>query len=95
MGSVGKGLLLGSVGQQAGDQLVGELAKSQVDLVLQNREGSGIARQLFGPKRLLGGQVGMNAFQGLVRSGNGWSGLRVKMDTHGSPFGSSLTLLIG
>jgi hypothetical protein len=86
LGSVGEGLLLCGMSEQAGDELVGQLAEGQVDLGLQGREGSGVARQLFGPERLLGSQVGMNAFKGLVRSGDGWSGLGVEAEAHGKSF---------
>jgi hypothetical protein len=83
---VGEGLLLGSVGEQAGDELVGQLIEGEVDLGLQDRQGSGIACQLFAPERLLGSQMGMNEFKGLVRRGHGRSGLRVKAEAHGKSF---------
>ena len=86
MGGVGKGLLLGGMGEQAGDELVGELAEGPVDLGLQGREGSGIARQLIGPKRLLGSQVGLNALQGLIRRGDGRSGWGVEAEAYGKSF---------
>ena len=57
-------MLPGGVGEEAGDELVGQFAEGQVDLGLQGREGSGIACQLIGPECLLGGQVGMNDFKG-------------------------------
>ena len=82
MGGRSEGLLLCGVGEQAGDELVGEFAEGQVDLRLQGREGSRITRQLFGPESLLGSQVGLNAFQGLVRSGDGWSRLGVQTEAH-------------
>jgi hypothetical protein len=86
LGGGGEGPLLGGVGEQAGDELVGQLVEGQVDLGLQGREGSGIACQLFGPERLLSSQVGMNEFQGLVRRGDGGSGLGVEAEAHGNSF---------
>jgi hypothetical protein len=83
---VGEGLLLRGVGQQTGDELVGQLIESEVDLGLQGRQGSGIVCQLFAPERLLGSQVRMNEFKGLVRRRDGWSGLRVEAEAHGKSF---------
>jgi len=72
--------------EQAGDELVGELAEGQVDLRLQGSEGSRIACQLFGPECLLGSQVGVYQGKGLVRGGDGGSGLGVEAEAHGKSF---------
>ena len=77
---------MGGLSEQAGDELVGELAEGQVDLGLQGSEGSGIACQLFGPEGLLGSQVGVNEFQGLVGRGDSGSGLGVEAEAHGKSF---------
>lgn len=86
MGGVGEGWLLGSVGEQAGDELVGELAEGQVDLGFQGCEGSGVTCQLFGPERLLGSQVGVNALQSLSGRRDRGASLGVDAEAHGKSF---------
>jgi hypothetical protein len=86
LGGVSEGWLSSSVGEQAGDELVGQFAESQVDLGFQSREGGGIACQLLGPKGLLGSQVGMNEFEGLGRRWDRGTRLGVEADTHGKSF---------
>ncbi len=71
-GGIGQRLLLSSMGQEAGDELIGELAEGLVDLGFQQGESSGIACQLLGPELLLGGEVGADLLDGLV--GEGTSG---------------------
>ena len=53
MGAVGEGLLRSGVGEEAGDELVGELAEGEMDLRFEAGEGRGVTRQLFGPEGLL------------------------------------------
>jgi hypothetical protein len=86
LGGVGEGLLLCGMSEQAGDELVGQLAEGQMDLGLQGREGSGIACQLFGPECLLGRQVGVNPFQGLSGSRDSRASLGVDADAHEKSF---------
>jgi hypothetical protein len=79
-------LLLCRMGEQTGDELIGQFAEGQMDLRLQDREGSGIARQLLSPLCMLGSQVSVNEPKGLVRRGDGGSGLRVKAEAHAKSF---------
>lgn len=74
MGGVRQGLLPGGVGQETGDELVGELAEGLVDLRLQPSEGSRVTGELFGPEGLLVGEAGMDLLQRLGRGGDIGSG---------------------
>jgi len=72
--------------EQTGDELVSKFAESQVDLGLQGSKGRRIACQLFSPEGLLGRQVSVDRGQGLVRSGDGGSGLGIEAEAHGKSF---------
>ena len=93
MGAVGEGLLHSGVGEEAGDELVGELAEGEVDLGLEAGEGRGVTRQLFGPARLLVGEAGMDLLQRLGRGRHIGSGLRFEAEVHEKSFQSSRDLL--
>jgi hypothetical protein len=93
LGAVGEGLLRSGVGKEAGDEVVGEVAEGEVDLGLKQGEGSGVTRQLFGPKGLLVGEAGMDLFQSLGRGGDSGAGLRVEAEVHEKSFLSSRHLL--
>jgi hypothetical protein len=94
LGSVGQRRLRRGVGQEAGDELVGELAEGAVDLRLQGREGGGVPRELLGPKLLLGREVGADLLQGLVRRRNHGALLGVEPNTHGGSFHRGTSLLL-
>jgi hypothetical protein len=47
---LGEGLLLGSVGEQTGDESVGELSEGLVDVDLELGEGRGVVGKLFRPE---------------------------------------------
>jgi hypothetical protein len=94
LGAVGEGLLRSGVGEEAGDELVGELAEGEVDLGLEEGEGRGVARQLLGPAGLLVGELSVDLLQGL---GGGWdigAGLRVAAEAHGKSFRVDPELLV-
>src|SRR3954447_4601535 len=79
------------MGEQAGDELVREFAEGPVDLRLQDSERRGVARQLFGPEGVLGGEVGADLLDGLVRGGDFGALLGIESNTHGWSFrGTSL-----
>ena len=83
MGGVGEGLLPPGVGEQAGDELVREVVEGLVDLRLQEGKGGGVARQLLGPARLLGGEVGADVLDRLVGGGDLGSLLGIESNTQG------------
>ena len=93
LGRYGEGWLLGRVGEQAGDELVGELSKGEVDLGLQLREGSRVAVQLLGPGLLLSGELLLDLFESLSRGGDVGSALRVAVEAHGKSFRVKALLL--
>lgn len=68
-------MLRSGVGEEAGDELVGELAEGEVDLRLEASEGRGVTRELFGPAGLLVGEVGLDLLQRLGRGRHIGSGL--------------------
>jgi hypothetical protein len=79
-------LLRSGVGEEAGDELVGESAEGEVDLGLKAGEGRGVTRQLFGPEALLVGELRVDLLQGLGGGGNSGPGLRVEAEAHGKSF---------
>ena len=93
MGGVGQRLLLSSMGQKAGDELIGELAEGMVDQGLQQGKGSGVACQLLGPELLLGGEVGADLLDGLVGRGDVGSLRGFESHTHGWSFRDTSLLL--
>ena len=93
MGRLGEGLLLGGVGEQAGDEAVGELSEGLVDVGLELAKGGGVAGELFGPEGLLGLELGVDLLEGLVRGGHVRSRLGVGADAHGKSFRVKLLLL--
>jgi hypothetical protein len=94
LGGVGEALLPGDVGEEAGDELIGELAEGAVALGLQGGEGGGVAGELLGPERLLGGEVGADVLDGLVRRWDLGSLLGVESHTHGWSFRCGTSLLL-
>lgn len=74
------------MGEEAGDELVGELAESLVNEWLQGCEGSRVAGELVGPEGLLGSKVGMDLLKSLVGGGDVRPALGVESDAHGKAF---------
>jgi hypothetical protein len=93
-GDVGQGRLRRGVGQEAGDELIGELAEGEVDLGLQGSEGGGVARELLGPELLLSGKVIPDLLKGLVRRRDRGALLGVEPNTHGKSFRRGMSLLL-
>jgi len=79
--------------QEAGDESVGELLESVVDLGLEVGKGGGIAGELLGPELLLGGELGLNILEGPVRGRDSGTGLGVEVKAHGKSF--RVTPLLG
>jgi hypothetical protein len=92
-GGVGEGLLPGGVREEAGDELIGELAEGEVDLGLQQGEGRGVAHELLGPGLLLGSEVGADLLDGLVGGGDFGSLRGIKVNAHGWSFRSTSRFL--
>src|SRR5262249_18262152 len=86
---VGEGLLPGGVREQAGDELIGELAEGEVNLGLQQGEGRGVASELLGPGLLLGSEVGADLLEGRVGGGDVGPLWGVKANAHGLSFGGT------
>ena len=82
-GGVGEGWLRRGMGEEAGDELIGEFAEGEVDLRLQGGEGSRVPRELLGPELLLGGEVGSDLLDGLVRRRDVGPLPGVESNTHG------------
>jgi hypothetical protein len=87
-------LLAGSVGEEAGDELIGELAKGAMDLRFEGGEGDGVAGELLGPELLLGGEVGADVLDGLVGRRDVGSLMGVESNTHGWSFCRGISLLL-
>lgn len=83
----------GGVGEEAGDELIGELAEGAVDLGLQQGEGSGVAHELLGPGLLVRGEVGADLLDGLVGGGDVGPLRGVKANAHGLSFGGTSRFL--
>lgn len=84
--SVGQRLLLRGVSEQAGDKLVGKVAKGLMNERLQDSESGGIACELLGPDGLLGSKMSMNLLKSLVRRGNLGTSLGVESAAHALSF---------
>jgi hypothetical protein len=83
LGGLGEGLLLGGLGEQAGDEAVGELSEGLVNLGLKEGEGGGVAVQLFGPGLLVGGELLLDLLQGEGGCRDVRPGLGVEAEAHG------------
>jgi hypothetical protein len=94
LGGVGQWRLRRGVGQEAGDELIGEPAEGEVDLGLQGGEGGGVPGELLGPESLLGSKVGADLLQGLVRRRTLGALLGVEPNTHGGSFRRGTSLLV-
>ena len=76
-------LLLGDVGEEAGDKAIGHLLKGLVNLRFELGEGSGVTGELVGPALLLGEELFVDVLQG-----QGWgrdlhAGVRIEANLHG------------
>jgi hypothetical protein len=89
---LGEGLLLGGVGEQAGDEAVGELSEGLVDVGLELAEGGRVTSKLFRPQGLLGLELAVDLLEGLVRRGQVRARLGVGADAHGKSFRVKLLL---
>jgi hypothetical protein len=61
-----KGGLAGGTGQEAGDELVGELAEAEMDLLLQSGKAGRVLGQALRPQLLLLLQLGLHVRQSLM-----------------------------
>jgi hypothetical protein len=77
-----QGGLSSSVGQEASDELVGELAETQVDLLLKGGKAGGILSQPLSPALLLLVQLGVDVLHGLRRRWDGIPGLGLEAEEH-------------
>jgi len=93
LGVVGQRLLLGRMSQEAGDELIGELAEGLVNLRLQQGKGSGVMCQLLAPELLLGGEVSTDLLDGLVGGRDGGSLRGLQSNTHNWSFHNTSLLL--
>lgn len=57
-----------------------------VDLGFELGKGSGIAGELLGPEMLLGGELGLNILESLVRGRDSGASLGVKVNAHEKSF---------
>ena len=57
--------LVGHPSQEAGDELVGELAEAEMDLLLQSGKAGGILGELFSPELLLLLKLKVNVLKSL------------------------------
>jgi hypothetical protein len=83
LGGVSEGWLRRGVGEEAGDELIGELVEGEVNLRLKEGEGGGVGGELLGPELLLRGEVGADLLDRLVGGGDFGSLLGVESNTHG------------
>jgi hypothetical protein len=83
LGLLWQRLLLGGLCQEAGDESVGHLLESLVNLRFQLGEGCGVTGELVGPALLLGEELVVD-----VLEGQGWgrdlrAGVRIEANLHG------------
>jgi hypothetical protein len=63
--------LAGNPGEEAGDELVGELAEAKMDLLLQSGKAGGVLGELFSPELLLLLKPRVNVLESLPSRRNG------------------------
>lgn len=90
---LGEGRLLRGVSEQTGNELVGQLSESQVNLGFQFGEGGGVAGKLLGPGLLLGGEVLLDLGEGLNGVRDSGAGFGIKTQAQGKSFRGRLLLL--
>lgn len=79
---VGEGLLCRGAGKEAGDELVGELAEAEMDLLLQSGKAGGILGELFSPEVLLLLKLRVNFLKSLPSRRDGLARLGTKTEEH-------------
>ena len=74
--------LAGNPSEEAGDELVGELAEAEMDLLLQSGKAGGILGELFSPEVLLLLKLRVNFLKSLPSERNGLARLGTKTEEH-------------
>jgi hypothetical protein len=74
--------LVGNPSEEAGDELVGELAETEMDLLLQGGKAGGVLGELFSPELLLLLKLKVNVLKSLPSRRNGLARLATKTEEH-------------
>jgi hypothetical protein len=77
-----QGGLAGNPGEEAGDDLVGELAEAEMDLLLQSGKAGGVLGELFSPESLLLLKLEVDFLKSLPSRRNGLARLGIKTEEH-------------
>ena len=88
-----EGGLAGNPGEEAGDELVGELAEAEMDLLLQSCKAGGVLGKLFSPELLLLLQLRADVLEGMLGRWDGLPGLGAKTEEHQAASSILLPLL--
>jgi hypothetical protein len=75
-------VLVGNPGEEAGDELVSELAEAEMDLLLQSGKAGGIVGELLSPKGLLLLKLRVNVLKSLPSRRDGLARLGTKTEEH-------------
>jgi hypothetical protein len=74
--------LAGNPGEETGDELVGELAEAEMNLLLQSGKAGGLLGELFSPELLLLLKLRVNFLESLPSRRNGLARLETKTEDH-------------
>jgi hypothetical protein len=75
-------VLVGNPSEEAGDELVSELAEAEMDLLLQSGKAGGIVGELLSPKGLLLLKLRVNVLKSLPSRRDGLARLGTKTEEH-------------